>query len=143
METDLNKIIKRQDYVKLTKALREKCDYVEGVIGGKMEELELRHIAVNGVEIVNILGHLFVRTPEYECEGSRYKKYYTQISLAEKDEESFTEPGTDNCIVFYPCSDKHALNFLNNAAAIIQELGKIEQEKVGTIEQAIEAAKDL
>lgn len=143
METDLNKIIKRQDYVKLTKALREKCDYMEGVIGEKMEELELRHISVNEVEIVNILGHLFVRTPEYECEGSRHNKYYTQISSVEKDEEDFSEPSTNNQIVFCPCSNKHALNFLNNAAAIIQELGKIEQEKVETIEQAIEAAKDL
>lgn len=41
MTTDLNKILARQDYVKLTKSLREKCDYVENAISTKMEELEL------------------------------------------------------------------------------------------------------
>lgn len=143
METDLNKIIKRQDYIKLTKSLREKCDYLDGVIGEKMEELELRRISVNEVEIVNILGHLFVRTPEFEYDGCRCHKYYAQINSNNKDEDDFSEPGTDNRFVFHPCGNSHALNFINNAMAIIQEIGKIEQEKVGAIEQAIKATKDL
>ena len=41
MTTDLNKILARQDYVKLTKSLREKCNLVEDVISDKMLELEL------------------------------------------------------------------------------------------------------
>ena len=41
MTTDLNKILARQDYVKLTKSLRDKCDYVEDAIRDKMLELEL------------------------------------------------------------------------------------------------------
>lgn len=54
MTTDLNKILARQDYVKLTKSLREKCNLVEDVIGDKMKELELNGtnggIEVNGMK---------------------------------------------------------------------------------------------
>lgn len=41
MNVDLNKILARQDYVKLTKSLREKCNLVEDVISDKMKELDL------------------------------------------------------------------------------------------------------
>lgn len=55
MTPDLNKILARQDYVKLSKSLREKCNLVEDVIGDKMKELELNGtnggIEVNGMKV--------------------------------------------------------------------------------------------
>lgn len=55
MNVDLNKILARQDYVKLTKSLREKCNLVEDVISDKMKELDLNGmnggIKVNGMKV--------------------------------------------------------------------------------------------
>lgn len=144
MTTDLNKILARQDYVKLTKSLRDKCDLVEEVISKKMNELELNGMAggitVDGMKVFCIKGCLFVRTPEKDDDYTI--EYRTVHSNADDGDEFFDEKSHRN-FLFCPCSNKHALNFLNHAVAIIEELGKIEQKKVEAIEQAIEVTKDL
>lgn len=133
----------------MTKLLREKCDQVEGVISSKMEELELdgtdKGIVVNNMEIFCIEGYLFIRTPEKDPECGLYCGYsaYRQIRSGENNEENFSDGRTNRRFVFYPCNNKHALRFLNNAVAIIEELGKIEQEKVDAISKALEATKKL
>lgn len=43
----------------------------------------------------------------------------------------------------FPCPNKRALKFLNNAVAIIEKLGEIEQEKVDAIDKALEATEKL
>ena len=146
MTTDLNKILARQDYVKLTKSLRENCDYVESAISTKMEELELNGknggIEVNGMKVFCIKSCLFVRTPEKD-DGYGYQIEYRAVrSFVCSGDEVFDEESHRN-FLFSPCSNKHALNFLNNAVAIIEKLGEIEQEKVDAINKAIEATKDL
>ena len=144
MTTDLNKILARQDYVKLTKSLRKKCDYVEIVITNKMTELELdgcdNGIVVNDMRIFCVKGYLFVRTPEKE-DGCGIE--YRQVNSNDNDFPSIFSNEADRAFRFFPCSNKHALRFLNNAVAIIEKLGEIEQKKVEAIEQAIEATKDL
>lgn len=144
MTTDLNKILERHDYVKLTKSLREKCDYVEGVICDKMVELELygidNGIVVNSMRFFCVKGYLFIRTPEEEC---NHGVEYRQVSSDENDIPNIFSSEDDRAFRFYPCSNKHALRFLNNAVAIIKKLGEIEQEKVDAINKAIEATKDL
>lgn len=146
MTTDLNKILARQDYVKLTKSLREKCDYVENAISTKMQELELAGtnggIEVNGMKVFCIKGCLFVRTPEKEDDYGYQIEYRSVHSNVDDGDEVFDEESSRN-FLFSPCSNKHALNFLNNAVAIIEKLGEIEQEKVDAINKAIEATKDL
>lgn len=144
MTTDLNKILARQDYVKLTKSLREKCDYVENAISTKMEELELdgsdNGIVVNDMRIFCVKGYLFVRTPEKE-DGCGIE--YRQVNSNDNDISDVFSNEADRVFRFYPCSNKHALRFLNNAVAIIEKLGEIEQKKVDAINKAIEATKDL
>ena len=144
MTTDLNKILARQDYVKLTKSLRDKCDYVEDAIRDKMLELELdgekKGIGVNGMNVFCIFNCLFIRTPEQEY-GPIIE--YRAVNSNVKDGEEFFDDESDRRFLCHPCSNKHALNFLNNAVAIIEKLGEIEQEKVDAINKAIEATKDL
>lgn len=41
MKVDLNKILARQDYVRMTESLREKCNQVADAISKKMKDLEL------------------------------------------------------------------------------------------------------
>lgn len=144
MTTDLNKILARQDYVKLTKSLREKCNLVEDVISDKMKELELDGenggIGVNGMNVFCISNSLFVRTPEKEVD---FMIEYRAVHSNVKDGEEFFDERSSRRFLCYPCSNKHALNFLNNAVAIIEKLGEIEQKKVDAINKAIEATKDL
>ena len=146
MTTDLNKILARQDYVKLTKSLREQCDYIESDISTKMKELELDGknggIEVNGMRVFCIKSCLFVRTPEKDDDYGHQIEYSAVHSYVCSGNEVFDEESCRN-FLFSPCSNKHALNFLNNAAAIIEKLGEIEQEKVDVINKAIEATKDL
>lgn len=144
MTTDLNKILARQDYVKLTKSLREKCNLVEDVISDKMLELELdgekEGIGVNGMNVFCISNCLFIRTPEKEDD---YVIEYRAVNSNVKDGEEFFNDESRRRFLCYPCSNKHALNFLNNAVAIIEKLGEIEQKRVDAINKAIEATKDL
>ena len=146
MTTDLNKILARQDYVKLTKSLREKCNLVEGVISDKMKELELDGtnggIEVNGMKVFCIKNCLFVRTPEKD-DGYGYQIEYRVVHSNIDDGDDVFDDESCRNFLFSPCSNKHALRFLNNAVAIIEKLGEIEQKKVEAIEQAIEATKDL
>lgn len=145
MTTDLNKILARQDYVKLTKSLRDKCNLVEDAIRDKMLELELdgekEGIDVNGMNVFCISDCLFIRTPEKEDGYSTIE--YRAVNSNVKDGEEFLARESDRRFLCYPCSNKHALRFLNNAVAIIEKLGEIEQKKVDAINKAIEATKDL
>lgn len=143
MNVDLNKILARQNYVKLTKSLREKCDQVEDAISTKMEELELdgsdNGIVVNDMRIFCVKGCLFVRTPEEEDVYVEYR----QVNSNDNDISDIFCYEADRAFRFYPCSNKHALRFLNNAVAIIEKLGEIEQEKVDAISKALEATEKL
>lgn len=146
MNVDLNKILARQDYVKLTKSLREKCNLVEDVISDKMKELDLNGmyggIEVNGMKVFCIKNCLFVRTPEKDDDYGYQIEYRVVHSNVDDGDEVFDEESHRN-FLFSPCSNKHALNFLNNAVAIIEKLGEIEQEKVDDIEKALESAKNI
>lgn len=146
MTIDLNKILARQDYIKLTKSLRDKCDIVEDAIANKMVDLNLngkrKGICVNGMNIFSLKGYLYIRTPEKEEDSGPYEEYRA-INSNMEDRVSCTDEDSMRNFFAFPCSNEHALNFLNNAVAIIEELGKIEQNKVEAIEKSLEATKDL
>lgn len=146
MNVDLNKILARQDYVKLTKSLRKKCDHIENVICDKMDELELCGtacgIVVNDMRIFCVKGYLFIRTPEKDDDRDCIAEY-RQVSSNDNDIQSIVNYDDGRAFRFYPCGNKHALRFLNNAVAIIEKLGEIEQEKVDNIEKALESAKNI
>lgn len=145
MTVDLNKILARQDYVKMTKSLREICNAVEDAISSKMYDLDVsgesEGIVVNGMRIFCICGCLYIRTPENEWDS--YPEYRSVNSEKDDEKQWVSEDHPYRHFVRFPCSNKHALEFLNNAVAIIKELGKIERKKVEAIGQAIEATKNL
>ena len=146
MAVDLNKILSRQDYVKMTKSLRERCDAVEDAISSKMVNIEVsgksKGIVVNGMRIFCICGYLFIRTPENEKESGPYR-VYRSINSEKNDMASWDDDDNNRYFTRIPCSNKHALEFLNNAAAIIEELGKIEQKKVEAIKEAIGKTENI
>lgn len=147
MKVDLNKILARQDYVRMTKSLREKCNQVAEAISKKMKDLELdgtdEGLFVNGIKLFCVDDWLYIHTPEEE-DNNDYRDYcseYRPVSTVSIYNE-FDVDGVGHFDIF-PCSNKRALKFLNNAVAIIEKLGEIEQEKVGAIYKALEATKNL
>lgn len=110
-----------------------------------MDELELdgtdKGIVVNNTRILCVKGFLFIRTPEKDEDDGAAE--YRQIKSKDNDVTNVIDYEAERHFGFYPCSNKHALRFLNNAVAIIEELGKIEQEKVDVISKALEATEKL
>lgn len=144
MKVDLNKILARQDYVRMTESLREKCNQVADAISKKMKDLELdgadNGIFVNGIKLFCIDDWLYIHTPEEET-GSDYCIEYRPVrSMVRYKSFDIDDVGHFD---MFPCPNKRALKFLNNAVAIIEKLGEIEQEKVDNIEKAIESAKNI
>lgn len=144
MKVDLNKMLARQDYVRMTESLREKCNQVAETISKKMKGLELdgtdEGLFVNGIKLFCIDDLLYIHTPEEETD-SDYCTEYRPVSTVMKY-KSYNIDGVGNFDIF-PCSNKRALKFLNNAVAIIEKLGEIEQGKVDNIEKALESAKNI
>lgn len=145
MKTDINKVLERQDYSRMTNSLREKCNQIVDRISKKMEELELEGtdegLFVNGIRILCVDGVLYIHTPEEEADSDNCTEEYRPICSV-LTYKSFNVDGIGNFDMF-PCSNKRALKFLNNAVAIIEKLGEIEQEKVDAIGKALEAAEKL
>ena len=148
MKTDIDKILERQDYSRMTESLREKCNKVAETISKKMKDLELEGtdegLFVNGIKLFCVDNWLYIHTPEEEKDNNDYRDYcseYRPVSSVDIYKE-FDVDGVGHFDLF-PCSNKRALKFLNNAVAIIEKLGKIEQEKVDAISKAIEATEKL
>lgn len=140
---DLNKILERQDYVRMTSSLRKKCNQVVEVISEKMKELDLegtdKGMFVNGMRIFCAEDTIYIRALEEEQESgiAVYSPVSTQMNY-----KNFYVEGTGN-FEFFPCSNKNALRFLNNAVAIIEKLGEIEEKKVNAINRALEITENV
>lgn len=148
MITDINKILERQDYSRMTESLREKCNKVAEIISKKMKDLELdgtdEGLFVNGIKLFCVDDWLYIHTPEEEKDNNNYRDYcseYRPVSTVRIYKE-FDVDGVGHFDMF-SCSNKRALNFLNNAVAIIEKLGEIEKEKVDAISKALEATEKL
>ena len=144
MKTDINKILARQDYFRMTESLREKCNQVADSISKKMKELELdgadNGIFVNGIKLLCVDDSLYIHTPEEETDSDYCTEYRPVRSTVRY--KSFDVDGVGHFGMF-PCPNKRALKFLNNAVAIIEKLGEIEQEKVDAIGKALESTEKL
>lgn len=125
----------------MTESLREKCNQVAETISKKMKDLELdgtdEGLFVNGIKLFCVDGWLYIHTPG---EGDSFSEYspVSTVSIY----KNFYVDGVGHFDSF-PCSNKRALKFLNNAVAIIEKLGEIEQEKVDAISKALEATEKL
>ena len=146
MTLDLNQILARNDYKRMTAALKEKVEEVAKRIRQKMDELDIindddfdngeigvDNIVVRSVEVKSNSGFT------YEYLGiKRYEDEYNHSSWASLEDIEHT---------FYFCSDynakvygatnKEALTFLNVAAKLIEGLGEIEKKKADEIQKAL------
>ena len=147
MEKNLNEILKRDDYKKLTKQLKERVEKIACSIAVKMFDLDIER------EIIKI-DDVQVTCNRVRSSGGAYA--YDFLAIGREDGYGY---GTDwysledvNHSYYYcgdydarvcGCTNKEALCFLNVASKIIERLDEIERAQVKEIQKALDNTKDL
>lgn len=146
MEKNLNEILKRDDYKKLTKQLKERVEKIACSIAVKMFDLDIER------EIIKI-DDVHVTCDRVRSNGGGV---YDFLAIGREDGYGY---GTDwysledvNHSYYYcgdydarvcGCTNKEALCFLNVASKIIERLDDIERAQVKEIQKALDNTKDL
>lgn len=149
MTMDLNQILSRNDYKRMTKDLKSVTEEIAEQIRKKMIQLEIDNdndfddgeIGVEGVTVKAMsvksnsgLTHDFLA---FKRIGNSYGEFEWR-SLQDIGEEYYF--ASDFHAVVNGASNKEALDFLNVAPKLIQGLGEVEQKKVDEIKSAINNA---
>ena len=147
MKIDLNQILARDDYKRMTAALKEKTEEVAKRIRQKMDELDIiddedfdkgeigvDNIVVRTIKVQSNSGfnREFLGIKRYE-EGYHHA-YYASL---EDINSTYYFCGDFNARI-YGATNKEAIAFLNVAAKLIEGLGEIEQKQVNNIQKVLE-----
>ena len=147
MRIDLNEILSRDDYKRMTENLKSVTEEVAERIRIKMDELDIE----NNRDFDN--GEIGFGNVVVRSDSVRSNSGCTRVYLAIKrvhEEDGFTEWRSLNDIgysYYYTgdynakikgASKKEALAFLNVARQLIIGLGKVEQKQADEIQQAID-----
>lgn len=143
MEKNLNEILKRDDYKRLTKQLKERVEKIACSIAVKMFALDIERevIKIDDVQVTcdsvrsNGGGYDFLAI-------GRDDDYGTDWYSLEDVEHSYYYSGDFDARVC-GCTNKEALRFLNVASKIIERLGEIESAQVEEIQKVLDSTKDL
>ena len=146
MEKNLNEILKRDDYKKLTKQLKERVEKIACSIAVKMFDLDIES------EIIKIDDVQVTCNRVRSNDGSVYDflaigredgyGYGTNWYSLEDVNHSYYYCGDYDARVC-GCTNKEALCFLNVASKIIERLDEIERAQVKEIQKALDNTKDL
>ena len=144
MEKEINEILNRNDYVRLTAKLKSRVEELAKRIREKMEDLDIANddnfvdgeIGVDGVvvRVVSIKRQTFC---EYEYlaikrEGDGESSWY---SLEDIGKEYYYARDFSAKVV--GASNKEAIAFLNVAKKLIEGLRNIEDERVNNLQTAL------
>lgn len=146
MKLDLNQILARDDYKRMTAALKEKVEEVATRIRQKMDELDIidddnfdnGEIGVDDVVVRSMRIHSNSGFT-YEFLGiKRYEHEYNHTYWAslEDIDRTFYFCNDYNAKV-YGATNREALAFLNVAAKLITGLGEVEEKQVNDIQKAL------
>lgn len=146
MKLDLNQILARDDYKRMTAALKEKVEEVATRIRQKMDELDIidddnfdnGEIGVDDVVVRSMRVHSNSGFT-YEFLGiKRYEHEYNHTYWAslEDIDRTFYFCNDYNAKV-YGATNREALAFLNVAAKLITGLGEVEEKQVNDIQKAL------
>lgn len=133
----LDAILNRKDYKRLTEQLKERVSEIAKLIRDKMEELDVDTVYGDGLKII--------ASKYYACFGEF--DYLTVDHYG--DTESLEEPGCDYYFAgnfgshIQGVPNKRALQFLNGAKAIIEQLSEIEDQQVADVSKALAETQDL
>lgn len=148
MEKTIDEILKRDDYARLTKAMKDRTEEIAVKVRHKMQDLDLDTIKVDGLtltvkEYSADYGqyHSDKLSIERHCIDDYNEEYNEYVSL-EDINESYYLAGDYKCRIT-GASNKEALKFLNAAKKIIEYLDDTESEQVNDVNKALEETKDI
>ena len=147
MRINLNEILARDDYKRMTENLKSVTEEVAEGIRKKMDELDI----INNTEFDNGeigFGNVVVRSDSVRSNSGFTREFLAIKRIDEKDGfvtwrsledigNSYYFTGDFNAKI-YGASNKEALAFLNVARQLIIGLGKVEQKQADEIKQAID-----
>ncbi|HCM29564.1 MAG TPA: hypothetical protein DHW83_01915 [Bacteroidales bacterium] len=138
---ELEKVIMRDDYKRLSTQLAEKCEELSDIILEKMIELDLYELDDLIIEEEHSYHGFKV---EYlvikKVNKNKYGNYYNSGSLnnckASHDSTGYYFDNDFRCWIKYASNDE-ALYFLNNIKKYLNLLSNIEDEKCNEIEKVL------
>lgn len=144
----IDEIINRDDYARLTKALKDRTEEIAVKVRRKMNDLDIDTIKVDGLTLTVKKHsadygqyHSDKLSIERYCPVDYDGGYYEYLSL-EDINESYYLAGDFKCKI-EGASNKQALKFLNAAKKIFEYLDEIETQQVNDVNKALEETKDM
>lgn len=145
----IDEIINRDDYARLTKALKDRTEEIAVKVRRKMQDLDLDEMIINGLTLTvkkysADYGqyHSDKLSIEQHCIDDDYGREYTEYLSLEDINESYYLAGDFKCRIT-GASNKQALKFLNSAKKIFEYLDDTESEQVNDVTKALEETKDM
>lgn len=143
MEKNLNEILNRDDYKKLTKQLKERVEKIACAISTKMFELDIEEDMINIDNVCVTCRSVRSSIGDYDYLAiARNTEYGTEWYSLEDVNHSYYYCNDFNARV-HGCTNKEALLFLNVASKIIEYLGVIEEKQVLHLQQSLDNTKGI
>ena len=148
MVKTIDEILKRDDYARLTKALKDRTEEIAVKVRRKMNDLDLDEIYIEGMTL--IVKEYSADHGQYHFDNLSIKQYcavdydggYDEYLSLEDINESYYAYDDFNCKI-EGASTKQALKFLNAAKKIFENLDEIETQQVNDVNKALEETKDM
>ena len=148
MEKTIDEILKRDDYARLTKTLKDRTEEIAVKVRRKMNALDLDEIYIEGLTL--IVKEYSADHGQYHFDNLSIKRHciddYNEVSDVYVSLEDINE--SYNAYNDYYCkiegaNNKEALKFLNAAKKIFEYLDEIETQQVNDVTKALEETKDM
>lgn len=144
----IDEIINRDDYARLTKALKNRTEEIAVKVRRKMQDLDLDEMIINGFKIV--VKKYSANQGQYHFDNLSIKRYcpvdynggyYEYLSLEDINETYYAYD--DFKCKIEGATAKQALKFLNSAKKIFSYLDEIETQQVNDVTKVLEETKDM
>ena len=148
MEKTIDEILKRDDYARITKTLKDRTEEIAVKVRRKMNALDLDEIDIEGLTL--IVKEYSADHGQYHFDNLSIKRHciddYNEVSDVYVSLEDINE--SYNAYNDYYCkiegaNNKEALKFLNAAKKIFEYLDEIETQQVNDVTKALEETKDM
>lgn len=148
MEKTIDEILKRDDYARLTKTLKDRTEEIAVKVRRKMNALDLDEIDIEGLTL--IVKEYSADHGQYHFDNLSIKRHciddYNEVSdvyvSLEDINESYYAYNDYYCKI-EGANNKEALKFLNAAKKIFEYLDEIETQQVNDVTKALEETKDM
>lgn len=148
MVKTIDEILKRDDYARLTKTLKDRTEEIAVKVRRKMNALDLDEIYIEGLTL--IVKEYSADHGQYHFDNLSIKRHCIDDYNEESDKYVSLEDVNKSYYAYddYYCkvegaNNKEALKFLNSAKKIFEYLDDTESEQVNDVTKALEDTKDM